>query len=63
MSKDLIVGQVIADSDEFFGLVLEKDSALTACVNEAIAVLREGGRHQQVLHTWIAEANSAPPLQ
>ncbi len=36
-----VVGRLPApEGGEYFGVVLEKDSALTACVNEAIATLR-----------------------
>ncbi len=56
-----IVGQVTAVGDEAFGAVLEKDSALTACVNEAIAAIRGSDQYQEILDAWIA--GDAPVLQ
>ncbi len=49
------------ESGEYFGVVLEKDSPLTACVNEAIATLRDNGTIDQLEQKWLA--GSAPVLE
>ena len=59
----VVIGEIPTPTGEIFGAVLDKDSPLTACVNQAIAVLRENGRQQQLLDLWINEANDAPPLR
>lgn len=59
--EGFIVGQVTEIGDEQFGAVLEKDSALTACVSEAIAAVRASDQYQQLLDDWIA--GDAPVLQ
>jgi polar amino acid transport system substrate-binding protein len=41
--------------------VLEKDSGLTECVNEAIATLREDGTIDQLEQKWLA--GGAPVLE
>ena len=56
-----IVGEIVTDTDEYFGLVLDKDSALTACVNEAIAAIKESGQYDEIYAAWIS--TDAPQLQ
>jgi polar amino acid transport system substrate-binding protein len=57
-----VVGRLPAqEGGEYFGVVLEKDSALTECVNEAIAALRDDGKLEQLEHKWLA--GSAPVLE
>ena len=56
-----IVGEIITDTDEYFGLVLDKDSALTACVNEAIAAVKDSGKYDEIYAAWIS--TDAPQLQ
>ena len=36
------------------GIVLEKDSPLTACVNEAVQLLKDSGQLQAIYDQWIA---------
>jgi len=51
---------VLADAPttgERFGLVLEKGSPLTACVNEALDAMRRDGTLEQLERTWLAEDN------
>jgi polar amino acid transport system substrate-binding protein len=56
-----IVGQFPAvGTQEYFGLVLAKDSPLTDCVNQAIAKLRSDGTLNQFAQQWIE--GSAPPV-
>jgi polar amino acid transport system substrate-binding protein len=62
--KGTIVGQFPAVGEqEYFGLVLEKDSPLTSCVNEAIAALRDDGTLDSLQQEWLADKASAPVLE
>jgi polar amino acid transport system substrate-binding protein len=59
-----IVGQFPdAGEQEQFGLVLSKDSPLTACVDEAINALRDDGTLDQIQQEWLADKANAPVLQ
>jgi polar amino acid transport system substrate-binding protein len=59
-----IVGQFPdAGEQEQFGLVLAKDSALTACVDEAITALRDDGTLDQIQQEWLADKANAPVLE
>jgi polar amino acid transport system substrate-binding protein len=52
-----IVGQFEAPGGDDWGLVLAKDSALTACVDTALSDLRESGELAAITEQWIgAEA-------
>lgn len=56
-----VVGRLPAGEGEYFGVVLEKDSGLTECVNEAIATLRADGTIDQLEQKWLA--GGAPVLE
>ena len=57
-----VVGRLPAqEGGEYFGVVLEKGSPLTACVNEAIDRVREAGTLDQLEQKWLA--GSAPVLE
>jgi polar amino acid transport system substrate-binding protein len=61
-----IVGQlpqVAGQTGDQFGLVLEKDSPLTADVTAAVDALREDGTLDQLAAQWLADAADAPVLQ
>jgi polar amino acid transport system substrate-binding protein len=58
-----VIGQIVTDSEEYFGIVLDKDSPLTACIDQALAAIKASGRHQEIYDTWISDANDAPDLQ
>jgi polar amino acid transport system substrate-binding protein len=58
-----VVGQIMTEAPGNFGAVLDKDSPLTACVNEAIAAIKASVEYQQIYDTWISDANDAPELQ
>jgi len=59
-----IVGQFpTVGSQEYFGMVLQKDSPLTACINDALALLKSDGTLPQVQKTWLSDKVSAPVLQ
>jgi polar amino acid transport system substrate-binding protein len=59
-----IVGQFPdAGEQEQFGLVLAKDSPLTACVDKAVAALRDDGTLDQIQQEWLADKANAPVLK
>jgi polar amino acid transport system substrate-binding protein len=55
-----VVGRLAADGSEYFGVVLEKDSPLTECVNEAIQKIKDDGTLDELEQKWLA--GSAPVL-
>ena len=58
-----IVGQFDAPGGDDWGVVLEKDSPLTDCVNQALAELKEGGELQEITDKWMGGQSGAPELQ
>lgn len=58
----LIVGQFPAagTDGEQFGLVLNKDSALTKCVSDAVDALRADGTLEALQQQWLADVTNAP---
>jgi polar amino acid transport system substrate-binding protein len=58
-----LVGQVAAESQEYFGLVFEEGNQLRDCVNEALATLRESGTLEQIEQEWITQRADAPVLE
>ncbi len=58
-----LVGQVAAESQEYFGLVFEEGNQLRDCVNEALATLRENGTLEQIEQEWITQRADAPVLE
>ena len=61
----LIVGQLPkpdGKSGDEFGLVLAKDSPLTADVTAAVDALRDDGTLQSIADEWLADAADAPVL-
>ena len=55
-----VVGQIIdRRRRSSFGVVLDKDSPLTACVNEAIAAIKASGEYQEIYDAWISDATRA----
>jgi polar amino acid transport system substrate-binding protein len=57
-----IVGQFNAPGGDAFGLLLEKDSELTSCVNDALASLESSGELKQITDRWMGAAAGAPEL-
>jgi polar amino acid transport system substrate-binding protein len=59
-----IVGQLPRPSGapEQFGLVLDKGSALTACVSQAVTALKADGTLANLEKQWLAGVNGAPVL-
>ena len=58
-----IVGQFSAPGGDSFGLLLEKDSELTDCLDQAIAALEESGQLEQITNKWMGAAAGAPELR
>ena len=60
-----VTGQFPADAggttDEF-GFVLEKDGALTACVDAAITTLTDNGELEAITQEWLADFTGAPVI-
>jgi polar amino acid transport system substrate-binding protein len=65
MDDGVVVGQFPAQGDEqeYFSLVLELDSPLTDCVNQAIASLRDSGELEAITTEWMSENAGAPLLE
>ena len=63
LDKGVIVGQLPVQQGanaEHFSLVLAKGSALTTCVNGAIAAIKADGSLDQITKTWLSDKASAP---
>jgi polar amino acid transport system substrate-binding protein len=57
-----VVGRLSAEEGgEYFGVVLEKDSPLTECVNDAITALHDDGTIDRLQQKWLG--GSAPVLE
>ncbi len=64
MTDGLIIGQLPeAGAGDAFGLVLAKDSPLTADVTAAVDALRDSGELQAIADEWLADAADAPVLK
>lgn len=64
MEDGVIVGQFppADDEQERFSMVLEKDSPLTECVNQAIATLTDNGELEAMTEEWMSENAGAPEI-
>lgn len=63
LDNGLIVGQFeTTGTPEQFGLVLTKDSPLTACVTKAVDSLRSKGTLVSLVQQWLAQTGGAPIL-
>ncbi|MEV5974574.1 ABC transporter substrate-binding protein [Streptomyces sp. NPDC051921] len=60
-----VVGQfeTTGGAREQFGLVLDKGSALTSCVSQAVDALRKDGTLAAIEKQWLSEAAGAPVLK
>lgn len=65
LSDGIIIGQLSGTGvgAEQFGVVLQKGSPLTACVNAAIDALKADGTLDALLLEWIGGTGSAPVIQ
>jgi polar amino acid transport system substrate-binding protein len=57
-----VVSQFSAPGGDQWGALLQKDSALTACVSEAIEALEDSGELQKITDRWMSKAAGAPEL-
>lgn len=65
LEDGVIVGQIrqpAGSTPEQFGLLLDKDSPLTACVSEAVDALRADGTLADLEAQWLADVAGAPEL-
>ncbi|WP_162598666.1 transporter substrate-binding domain-containing protein [Nocardioides gilvus] len=58
-----VVGQFTADGGPQFALLLEKGSAMTDCVNRALAALRKDGTLAALEQEWLVEGAGVPVLR
>ena len=58
-----IAGQFNAPGGDSFGLLLEKDSELTPCLDQAIDTLESSGELDEISDRWMGEAAGAPELR
>jgi polar amino acid transport system substrate-binding protein len=58
-----IVGQFNTGEGDSFGLLLEKDSHLTPCLDKAIGDLTESGELKKITDRWMGKAAGAPELE
>jgi polar amino acid transport system substrate-binding protein len=66
VDNSAIVGQFPAPTGadaEHFSVVLAKGSALTSCVNTAIATMKSDGTLDAITKEWLSDKASAPVLQ
>jgi len=57
-----VVGQFSAPGGDEWGALLEKDSALTSCVSEAVEALKGSGELEKITQRWMSKAAGAPEL-
>jgi polar amino acid transport system substrate-binding protein len=62
LENSTIVGQFEAPGGDEWGLLLEKDSELTGCVNEAVTALREDGTLDRLQDEYMG-GDAAPELR
>jgi polar amino acid transport system substrate-binding protein len=59
-----IVGQFpTSEQDEQVAFVLEKDSPLTSCIDEAVTAIKESGELQEIYDALITEAQGVPVIE
>lgn len=63
--KSTIVGQFQVDDDatEQFGMLFEKGNPLVACVNQALAAMRDDGSLDALEQEWLSDTVGVPELQ
>jgi polar amino acid transport system substrate-binding protein len=64
MENGVVVGQLPSDPEEqeHFSFVLDLDSPLTDCVNEAILTMGENGELDSIAAQWLADYVNAPQI-
>jgi polar amino acid transport system substrate-binding protein len=57
-----IVGQFSAPGGDSFGMLLQRDSKLTPCVDKALAKVKSSGELKRITDRWMGAAAGAPEL-
>jgi polar amino acid transport system substrate-binding protein len=57
-----IVGQFSAPGGDSFGMLLQRDSKLTPCVDKALAKVKSSGELGRITDRWMGAAAGAPEL-
>jgi polar amino acid transport system substrate-binding protein len=57
-----IVGQFSAPGGDSFGMLLQRDSKLTPCVDKALAKVKSSGELARITDRWMGAAAGAPEL-
>jgi polar amino acid transport system substrate-binding protein len=63
LSKTTIAGQFTAPGGDNWGLLLQKGSSLTPCVNKALAKLKSNGTLANLTKRWMSSKVSVPVLK
>ena len=65
IKNGIIVGQLenSSSADEGAGLLLAKDSPITACVTNALEAVRKSGELEKITNKWLTSAAGAPFLK
>ena len=63
LPKGVVAGQFSAPGGDQWGALLQKGSALTPCVDKALATMTSDGTLDDLTMTWMAEQAGAPELQ
>lgn len=65
LTDGALVGQLPATAgiSDDWGFVLSKDSPLTEAINAALSSLRDSGKLQEIIDTWLGSDQGAPVLQ
>ena len=65
VTNGIIVGQIENrdSNDQGAGLLLAKDSPITACVTQALDAIRTSGELQTIQDKWLTTAAGAPVLK
>jgi polar amino acid transport system substrate-binding protein len=60
----VVIGQfpAVGDNPEQFGMLFEKGNPLVACVNQALATLKENGSLDQIQQKWLSDVVDAPVI-
>ena len=58
-----VIGQLPqAEAADTWGMVLQKDNGLVACVNQALGELRDSGELDDITTKWMTDYSNAPVL-
>ncbi|MFL5897812.1 MAG: ABC transporter substrate-binding protein [Solirubrobacterales bacterium] len=57
-----VVGQFSAPGGDRWGALLERESALTGCVSQAVEELKSSGELEKLTQRWMSKAAGAPEL-